>query len=93
MEEAIRLMASGLVRAPRAMRMQAAQARQAHELLDSGGTLGSSSSFPDSVELVSMNQPYTANLSHFGIFCRDLEVMKSFYTGVLICRKPTVVRA
>lgn len=29
-----------------------------------------------------MNQPYTANLSHFGIFCRDLEVMKSFYTGV-----------
>ncbi|AIJ46014.1 alcohol dehydrogenase [Comamonas testosteroni TK102] len=40
MEEAIRLMASGLVRAPRAMRMQLAQARQAHELLDSGGTLG-----------------------------------------------------
>ena len=40
MEEAIRLMASGSVRAPRAMRMQLAQARQAHELLDSGGTLG-----------------------------------------------------
>lgn len=40
MEEAIRLMASGLVRALRAMRMQLAQARQAHELLDSGGTLG-----------------------------------------------------
>lgn len=40
MEEAIRLMASGSVRAPRAMRMPLAQARQAHELLDSGGTLG-----------------------------------------------------
>lgn len=40
MEEAIRLMASGSVRAPRARRMQLAQARQAHELLDSGGALG-----------------------------------------------------
>lgn len=40
MEEAIRLMARGSVRAPRAMRMQLAQARQAHKLLDSGGTLG-----------------------------------------------------
>ena len=40
MDEAIRLMASGSVRAPRAMRMQLAQARQAHELLDSGSTLG-----------------------------------------------------
>ena len=40
MEEAIRLMASGSVHAPRAMRMPLAQARQAHELLDSGGTLG-----------------------------------------------------
>ncbi len=29
-----------------------------------------------------MNPPYSANLSHCGIFCRDLEVMKSFYTGV-----------
>lgn len=40
MEDAIRLMASGSVRAPRAMRMQLEQASQAHELLDSGGTLG-----------------------------------------------------
>ena len=29
-----------------------------------------------------MNPPYTANLAHCGIFCRDLEVMKAFYTGV-----------
>ena len=40
MEQAIALMATGQVRAPRAMRMPLAQARQAHELLDSGGTLG-----------------------------------------------------
>jgi NADPH:quinone reductase len=40
MEQAIALMASGQVRAPRAMRLPLAQARQAHELLDSGGTLG-----------------------------------------------------
>lgn len=40
MEQAIALMATGQVRAPRAMRMPMAQARQAHELLDSGGTLG-----------------------------------------------------
>ena len=29
-----------------------------------------------------MKPPYSANLSHCGIFCRDLEVMKRFYTGV-----------
>ena len=40
MEQAIALMASGQVRAPRAMRMPLAEARRAHELLDSGGTLG-----------------------------------------------------
>lgn len=40
MEQAIALMASGQVRAPRATRMPLAQARQAHELLDSGATLG-----------------------------------------------------
>ncbi|MNV48893.1 hypothetical protein D3C71_1408200 [compost metagenome] len=40
MEQAIDLMASGQVRAPRAMRMPLAEARRAHELLDSGGTLG-----------------------------------------------------
>ncbi|OJT98724.1 MAG: hypothetical protein BGN90_04340 [Acidovorax sp. 65-7] len=40
MEQAIALMASGEVRAPRAMCMPLAEARRAHELLDSGGTLG-----------------------------------------------------
>ena len=40
MEQAIALMASGQVRAPRAMRMPLAEVRQAHELLDTGGTLG-----------------------------------------------------
>ena len=40
MEQAIALMACGQVRAPRAMHLPLAQARQAHELLDSGGTLG-----------------------------------------------------
>lgn len=40
MEQAIALMATGQVRAPRAMRMPLAQVCQAHELLDSGGTLG-----------------------------------------------------
>lgn len=40
MEQAIALMATGQLRAPRAMRMPLAHARQAHELLDSGGTLG-----------------------------------------------------
>jgi len=29
-----------------------------------------------------MDQPYLPNLSHFGIFCRDLDVMKAFYCGV-----------
>ncbi|MGJ7609695.1 MULTISPECIES: VOC family protein [unclassified Variovorax] len=29
-----------------------------------------------------MNEPYIPNLSHCGIFCRDLAVMKRFYTGV-----------
>ena len=29
-----------------------------------------------------MKPPYSANLSHCGIFCRDLEVMTRFYTGV-----------
>lgn len=28
-----------------------------------------------------MDQPYTPTLSHCGIFCRDLEVMKAFYCG------------
>lgn len=28
-----------------------------------------------------MNQPYAPNLSHCGIFCRDLAVMKAFYCG------------
>jgi NADPH2:quinone reductase len=40
MEQAIALMASGQVRAPRATRMPLAQARRAHELLDNGGSLG-----------------------------------------------------
>lgn len=40
MEEAIALMAAGKVRAPRATRMPLAEARRAHELLDSGGSLG-----------------------------------------------------
>ena len=30
----------------------------------------------------SMTQPYVPNLSHCGIFCRDLDRMKAFYTGV-----------
>ena len=34
------------------------------------------------MESDTVNPPYTANLSHCGIFCRDLEVMKRFYTGV-----------
>lgn len=29
-----------------------------------------------------MTQPYVPNLSHCGIFCRDLDRMKAFYTGV-----------
>ena len=29
-----------------------------------------------------MTAPYIPNLSHCGIFCRDLAVMKRFYTGV-----------
>lgn len=29
-----------------------------------------------------MDQPYVPNLSHCGIFCRDLVVMKAFYCGV-----------
>ena len=29
-----------------------------------------------------MSAPYIPNLSHCGIFCRDLVVMKRFYTGV-----------
>ncbi|MDN8611648.1 zinc-dependent alcohol dehydrogenase family protein [Variovorax ginsengisoli] len=40
MAQAIALMASGQVRAPRATRMPLAQARRAHELLDNGGSLG-----------------------------------------------------
>jgi len=40
MEQAIALMASGQVRAPRATRMPLAEARRAHELLDNGGSLG-----------------------------------------------------
>ncbi|RYF69743.1 MAG: alcohol dehydrogenase, partial [Comamonadaceae bacterium] len=40
MQAAIDLMASGRVRAPRATRMALADARQAHELLDSGASLG-----------------------------------------------------
>lgn len=40
MEEAIALMAAGRVRAPTAHRFPLAEARQAHALLDSGGTLG-----------------------------------------------------
>lgn len=28
-----------------------------------------------------MDQPYTPSLSHCGIFCRDLAVMKAFYCG------------
>ena len=40
MEEAIALMAAGKVRAPRATRMPLVEARHAHELLDSGGSLG-----------------------------------------------------
>jgi len=40
MEQAIALMASGQVRAPRATRMPLADARRAHELLDNGGSLG-----------------------------------------------------
>jgi len=40
MEQAIALMAAGKVRAPRATRIALADARQAHELLDSGRALG-----------------------------------------------------
>lgn len=40
MEQAISLMAEGRVRAPAATRMALADARQAHELLDSGASLG-----------------------------------------------------
>ncbi|KQP39713.1 zinc-dependent alcohol dehydrogenase family protein [Pseudorhodoferax sp. Leaf274] len=40
MEQAIALMAAGRVRAPMASRFPLAQARQVHELLDQGGTLG-----------------------------------------------------
>ncbi len=40
MEAAIALMADGRVRAPRATRLALADARRAHELLDSRGTLG-----------------------------------------------------
>jgi len=40
MEQAIALMASGQVRAPRATRLPLAEARRAHELLDNGGSLG-----------------------------------------------------
>lgn len=40
MEQAIRLMAEGLVKAPRAMHLPLTEARKAHELLDTGGTLG-----------------------------------------------------
>lgn len=40
MEQAIALMASGQVRAPRATRMPLAASRRAHELLDSGASLG-----------------------------------------------------
>ncbi|RYF69744.1 MAG: VOC family protein [Comamonadaceae bacterium] len=29
-----------------------------------------------------MTSPYVPNLSHFGIFCRDLAKMKAFYTDV-----------
>ncbi|BEU97841.1 VOC family protein [Acidovorax sp. DW039] len=29
-----------------------------------------------------MNAAYSANLAHCGIFCRDLDVMKAFYTSV-----------
>ncbi|KQP22084.1 zinc-dependent alcohol dehydrogenase family protein [Pseudorhodoferax sp. Leaf267] len=40
MEQAIALMASGQVRAPKATRFALADARRVHELLDSGSTLG-----------------------------------------------------
>jgi len=40
MAQAIALMASGQVRAPRATRLPLAEARRAHELLDNGGSLG-----------------------------------------------------
>ena len=40
MEQAIALMAGGQVKAPAATRLPLAQARHAHELLDSGASLG-----------------------------------------------------
>jgi len=48
MEEAIALMASGRVRAPAATRLSLSDARRAHELLDSGGSLGKIVLVPDS---------------------------------------------
>ena len=50
MEEAIQLMASGQVRAPTAIRLPLAEARHAHELLDSGSSLGKIVLFPTARE-------------------------------------------
>lgn len=50
MEEAIGLMASGRVRAPTAIRLPLAEARHAHELLDTGGSLGKIVLYPTAEE-------------------------------------------
>ena len=50
MEEAIALMASGRVRAPTAIRLPLAEARHAHELLDTGGSLGKIVLYPTAQE-------------------------------------------
>jgi NADPH2:quinone reductase len=50
MEEAIDLMASGRVRAPAATRLPLADARRAHELLDSGSSLGKIVLFPQATQ-------------------------------------------
>jgi len=50
MEEAIALMASGRVRAPTAIRLPLAEARHAHVLLDTGGSLGKIVLYPTAQE-------------------------------------------
>jgi catechol 2,3-dioxygenase len=75
-------MAAGEVRAPEATELPLSEAREAHALLDAHDSVGKIILHP----LTEATMSPIPQLSHFGIYVRDIDAMTRFYTQVFSLR-------